>query len=612
LLVILPLTLLAFLAAWRSLPAGADEGQRLADCDYWVAPAPAGDDANPGSQAQPWATLQHAAETIPDAGCTVWFESGVYGGENQVEVRLQTPATFKALTPYQAILENNGPTLSLRGARNLIFEGFEFRHTDPATGKHVIETARKSGTDIWTEQVIFRNNIIHDSYNNDLLKIQNGSRFITVENNVFYNQGANEQHMDVNSVTDVIIQDNLFFNDFAGSGRPNPGDTKHFIVIKDSNEAGDGLEGSERITVRRNVFLNWQGEIATFIQVGNDGKAYHEAEDVLIENNLLIGNAPAVVSAAVGMRGVKNVTVRNNTVSGDLPAKAYAFRAEIIDLNPTNENIFFFNNIWSDPAGTMGAPSPEDSNEFSDGDPAQSNNLVLDNNLYWNGGGAIPPGELVSPLADDARRVVADPLLNVDQSDVLLPRWIGDSFLSGNPAVRDEFVRLVETYGLAPAGSPALGQADPNHAPADDILGRPRPAKPALGAYDYQPAPGTATPTATATATPNQTPTNTPEPTATNTVMPTGTATPTATATATRAATSTATPDQTPTNAPGPTATKTPRPTRTPRPTNTPRSTATSTPLPTATDTPEPTASPTIETRELIPFVYLPLVVSPD
>ncbi len=490
LLAALLLILLAPVVARRSPPAGAIQPQRPAGCDYWVAPPPVGDDANSGSQVQPWATLQHAAEAIPDAGCTVWFESGVYGGEQKVKVRLQTPAMFRALTPYAAVLENNGPVLSLRGARNLVFEGFEFRHINPATGKHVIETARESGTDIWTEQVVFRNNIIHDSYNNDLMKIQNGSRFITVENNVFYNQGVNEQHMDVNSVTDVIIQDNIFFNDFPGSGRPNPGDTKHFIVIKDSNEGADGLEGSERITVRRNVFLNWQGEFNTMIQVGNDGKAFHEAEDVLIENNLLIGNAPAVVSAALGVRGAKNVTVRNNTVSGDLPAKAYAFRVGIVDLNPLNENIFFFNNIWSDPTGTMGAPSPADSNEFSDGDPAETINLILDNNLYWNGGAPIPPGDLASPLVDDARRVVADPLLNTKQNSVLLPRWSGSSFLSGNMTIRDEFIRLVETYGRVPTDSPALGQADPGRAPGHDILRCPRPARPAMGVYDYRSALG--------------------------------------------------------------------------------------------------------------------------
>ena len=70
-------------------------------------------------------------------------------------------------------------------------------------------------------RITLRNNILHDSYNNDILKINNGAGQITVEGNIFYNQTGSDEHMDVNSVTDVVIQDNIFLNDFAGSGRAN-------------------------------------------------------------------------------------------------------------------------------------------------------------------------------------------------------------------------------------------------------------------------------------------------------------------------------------------------------------------------------------------------------
>jgi len=57
--------------------------------------------------------------------------------------------------------------------------------------------------------------VFHDSYDDDILKILDGARSVTVQDNVFYNQGPNEQHIDVNSVTDVRIEGNIFFNDFA-------------------------------------------------------------------------------------------------------------------------------------------------------------------------------------------------------------------------------------------------------------------------------------------------------------------------------------------------------------------------------------------------------------
>ena len=86
--------------------------------------------------------------------------------------------------------------------------------------------------------------MLHDSHDNDILKINNGASQITVESNVFYNQAGSDEHIDINSVTDVVVQDNVFFNDFAGSGRANANDTSCFVVIKDSNGTDDTILGS--------------------------------------------------------------------------------------------------------------------------------------------------------------------------------------------------------------------------------------------------------------------------------------------------------------------------------------------------------------------------------
>jgi hypothetical protein len=114
-------------------------------------------------------------------------------------------------------------------------------------------------------------------------------------------------------------------------------------------------------------------------------------------------------------------------------------------------------------------------------------NLVLDNNLYWNGGSAIPPGNQVNPLVDDSNRVVADPNLNTNYAGLVLPRWNGTAFLSGNAAIRDEFARLAVLYGALPGNSAAINQADPGNAPSDDLLGRPRGGAPDLGAFEVVP-----------------------------------------------------------------------------------------------------------------------------
>ncbi len=450
-----------------------------APCNFWVAPD--GDDGNAGSFIQPWATIEHAANSIPDFGCIVWVKDGIYEGSHRITKRFTTFTWFKAINPYKAVFQSTGLTLSITGGSYIIMDGFVFQHRDSEASPIVVQVSRRD--DVWAENIIFRNNIFRNSYNDDLLKIYNGARFVTVENNLFYNQGNAEQHMDVNSVTDITIQDNIFFNDFEASDRAQINTTKHYIVIKDSNEKEDGLLGAERILVQRNIFLNWQGGPGeTFLQVGNDGKPYHEAEDVTIQNNLFLGNSPNPIVSAFGISGASNVRFVHNTISGDLPSRAYAARIVIKGLNPKNENILLRNNIWADPTGSMGSIGGDDPNEFADGDPSYTLGLVLKNNLYWNGGNKIPKGDLISPLTDDPDRIIADPGLDTDFSELILPVWNGSSFLDGSIQIRDEFLKIARKFGSLPGYSSAFRNGDPSCSPNEDLFRLFRGPFPSIGA----------------------------------------------------------------------------------------------------------------------------------
>lgn len=451
-------------------------------CNYWVAPEPHGSDDAPGTRQRPWATLEHAAMAVPDHSCTVWFEDGVYTGGNHVVRRFDTTTTFRAAHPYRAVLEADGQALDIDGASHVIFQGLQFRHVGPDATGAIVYVDR--GEDGWAEHITFRDNIIHDSYDDDLLKIYNGVRFAVVEGNVFYNQGRREEHIDVNSVTDVLIQDNIFFNDFAASGRDNDNETNHYITVKDSNGDDDDLEGSERVTIARNIFTSWEGGLDSFVNVGNDGKAYHEAREVRVENNLVLGNSSNLIDAPFSVAGAADVVFANNTVVGDLPTRAYAFRVYTKGENPQNERVVFANNIWSDPTGTMGADGAGSDNNFSGGDAGDTTGLLLLDNLYWNGGAEVPAGGVASPLVDDPRRVVADPLLRAEQHDVVEPHWTQTHFTSGAASIREEFVRLVMSHGQIGPDSPAVDRGVQEFAPADDILGRPRDGEPDLGALE--------------------------------------------------------------------------------------------------------------------------------
>ncbi len=458
---------------------------------YYVA-VNGSDAAGGGSEENPWATISHALDNVPD-GVTILVRPGTYNGQVDLRGAFTRGVIVRSEQPYQARLRHNDTVLVCFRGKGITLEGFDISHSGPGAARYVIQIqdliGSQSGGANYVSRITLRNNIIHDSYNDDLVKVNNGAGQIIITGNIFYNQQGLDSHIDANSVTDVTIEDNIFFNDFAASGRPNNNDTGSYIVIKDSNGNSDTNLGSKNITVRRNVFLNWEGDSGnTFIVVGEDTVSYYQAQNVLVENNLMLGNGANVMHAAFHVRGSKDITFRNNTVVGDLPSKAFAMRLSIVANNLNNVGINFYNNIWSDPTGTMGSGNQGEPNDFSDTNLAQTDSFSLLNNLYWNGAAPIPldAAELVN-YTDDGQRIISDPLLG-GQTAVSLPYWnaITNSFADGSATITEAFAKLVQQYGIPVAGSPVIDAADPAHAPADDIMGQPRSIgpRPDIGAFE--------------------------------------------------------------------------------------------------------------------------------
>lgn len=455
---------------------------------YYVA-VNGSDSSGNGSLANPWASINRALQNVQDLS-TILVRPGTYNGQVRLDRVFSSGVTVRSEVPYQARLRNNSTVVSVFYGKGITLEGFDIAHSGAGAGALVIQIqdliGAPGGND-FVSRITLRNNVLHDSYNNDILKINNGAGNITVEGNMFYNQAGSDEHIDINSVTNVVVQDNVFFNDFAGSGRSNGNSTSSYIVIKDSNGSDDTNLGSKDITVRRNVFLNWEGSSGSnFVLVGEDGQSYFEAERVTVENNLMLGNSSNVMRAAFGVKGSKDVTFRNNTVVGDLPSLAFAMRLNSEGDNRASENIRFFNNIWSDPTGTMGAENPSRPNDFSDTPTGETLSFTLSQNLYFNGATAIPqdPSELVN-FTNDSSRVVANPQLPA-QTTIVLPRWnsgVGQ-FADSSTTISQAFTRLVANYGTP--GSAAIDAANAANAPTDDILKRPRPlgARADIGAVE--------------------------------------------------------------------------------------------------------------------------------
>lgn len=182
-------------------------------------------------------------------------------------------------------------------------------------------------------------------------QVQGGDTLLLTDG-LYYHVSAGGADM-IDSVLpgELDITDNIFF-------ARNAPHAQSFITLKRQVQAAQSLgitPRSPRYRLARNVFFNWSGKgDQAFIQLGEDGDAQPMISDALIENNLLIGNAQASMAAPFQFKGVRNVTVRANTVVGDLPCGAYGFRIGTEGDNPQVQDINVFNNIFADPTGTMG------------------------------------------------------------------------------------------------------------------------------------------------------------------------------------------------------------------------------------------------------------------
>ncbi|WP_225444636.1 hypothetical protein [Pseudomarimonas arenosa] len=446
----------------------------------WYVATNGADSPGRGSEAMPFATITYALDQS-SGGDVILVEPGVYNGRIRIRGQFTPDVTIRSRQPYRAQLRHSSTVLTIYdgsvGVSGVAIEGFDIAHSGAGAEPLVVQMQSES-TQV-TERITLRDNILHDSFNNDILKINNGARQIRILGNLFYNQTGSDEHIDINSVEDVLVEGNVFFNDFAASGRVNGNNTSSYIVIKDSNAAGDAYLGARDIRVRRNVFLNWQGSSGSnFLLCGEDGTANFEAFDLLIENNLMLGNAPNTMRAAFGAKGCRDVVFRNNTVVGDLPSLAFAMRLNREGSNPQLQNIQFYNNIWSDPGGSM--------DDFSDTPPADTQSFTLDNNLYYNGGNAIPMdgSELVN-VDDDSAAVLGDPELPL-QTGLITPVWNATSqtFGGGHTRIADAFQHLAANFGRPAPGGAAVAAGRVDQTPADDILGLPRGAGRTIGAAE--------------------------------------------------------------------------------------------------------------------------------
>jgi hypothetical protein len=292
---------------------------------YYVDPS--GNDANPGTAAQPFRTIQHAADIV-NPGDGVLVANGVYtaGGTNVVTIsRSGTAANrivFRAANRWQAVIDgqNNASTTGIAIPGGFIWvEGFEVRntgrygidtdvgHDQVVIGNHVHDighictdgTGGIVGIDAYASGLVIAGNLIHDV-----------GRFGPGEGTPVCspttNNWQNHDHGIYNGIgTNVVIVNNVFYNLTHGWGiqrYDGGGAVVHGLFILNNTFVGanpnrDGqviiATGTTNLVIANNIFYQAANAGVLFEGAGNGTTLTGNVST----NALQIGGSGLVLSA---------------------------------------------------------------------------------------------------------------------------------------------------------------------------------------------------------------------------------------------------------------------------------------------------------------------------
>ena len=295
---------------------------------YWVAID--GDDAGPGTRDEPWATLQHAADSV-GPGATVYVREGAY--EQRVEIRGSgtpgRPITFAVAPGERVVLDGSSlevppgqnAMIAIDSQRFVTIRGFEITGYRSDVSGHVPIGILVTGA---ADHVRLVGNVVHDM--GTTFQGRNGGDAHGIA--VFGTAGDHP-------IEEVEIVDNELANLTLGSSEALVvnGNVKDFRIegneVHDTNNIGIDVIGFEGTApdptvdqardgiVRGNVVWNVDsyGNPAYGNDRSADGIYVDGGRDILVEGNTIHDvNIGIELASEHAGRSTRNITARNNLV----------------------------------------------------------------------------------------------------------------------------------------------------------------------------------------------------------------------------------------------------------------------------------------------------------
>ncbi len=447
-------------------------------CTHYTSPT--GDDAAPGTEEQPWATFQQAADAA-QPGETVCFRGGTYVTE---ETHLSRSGTAEAAITFAAY-PGESPLLDGEGSAT------ELLIIDPHTSYVRISGFTLRNFTIWGMELSGENRYLHL----DHLDIEGG------EAGIRFTYGETEAPPEEGPVEFITLEDSTLHGSQYSAVDCSPGPCNHMVIrrveIYGTGLTGESFYGSDGLEFARgypvlveDCYIHDNGGDGIDLNSRDRGGNAH---DVIVRRNRVVRNHLNGIKLWAGGRMENNVIwgqgnsavwvgtftstleIVNNTIAYNMWDPTYSERNWALVTGYPEElagppvtltlvnNLFAFNADPSDggPTGIYLGPGVA---------------LVREeHNLYYSRAESEITAEFVTGRDGDFTRAeITDgtwaALTGQGQHDVTDdPR-----FISGWPDVNLHLK----------ADSPAIDAGSASDIPDDDAEGHPRNARPDIGAYE--------------------------------------------------------------------------------------------------------------------------------
>ncbi len=287
--------------------------------------APSGNNANPGTIGQPWATLQHAAGQI-GPGDELLIRAGQYAGMHlTTSGTAGQPIAIRAFEQELVIINGDNPItpdgVNLEGASYVTVEGLRVEGVTRAglravLCEHVtmrnnvlVDNGRWGILTGFCDDLLIENNLASGSIDEHGIYVSNSSDRPIIRGNVIFDNNANGIHMngDINVgggdgiISDALVENNIIYNNGSAGG------------------SGINMDGVQDSLIRNNLIYASHASGISLFQIDGGGPS---------TNNRVLNNTVMVASDG---RWALNIRIGSsgNKAFNNVFYNAHSFRGSI-------------------------------------------------------------------------------------------------------------------------------------------------------------------------------------------------------------------------------------------------------------------------------------------